>query len=60
MQTPQPSITHAQNQWLQSYYYIRATASVIWILLAVLIGKDHPGIGAVLFILYPAWDALAN
>ena len=60
MQTPQPSIKHAQNQWLQSYYYIRATASVIWILLAVLIGKDHPGIGAVLFILYPAWDALAN
>ncbi|KAA5935766.1 DUF308 domain-containing protein [Pantoea sp. Bo_2] len=49
-----------QNQWLQSYYYIRAAGSVIWIVLAVLMGKHNPTIGAVLLVLYPAWDALAN
>lgn len=49
-----------QNQWLQSYYYIRAAGSIVWIALAVLMGKHNPTIGAVLLVLYPAWDALAN
>lgn len=51
---------HSQNQWLQSYYYIRAAVSVIWIALAIFTGRHNPVIGAVLLVLYPAWDALAN
>ncbi|WP_413733561.1 DUF308 domain-containing protein [Sodalis sp. RH21] len=50
----------SQNRWLQSYYFLRAGVSVAWIVLAVLIGKHNPTIGAVLLVLYPAWDALAN
>lgn len=50
----------AQNQWLHSYYYIRAAGSLVWITLAVLIGKNNPATGAVLLVLYPAWDAIAN
>ncbi|MEZ3498534.1 DUF308 domain-containing protein [Pantoea sp. KPR_PJ] len=50
----------SQNKWLQSYYYLRATASIIWILLALFIGKHHSAVGAALLILYPAWDAFAN
>lgn len=60
MQTNKLMSTKAQDQWLQSYYYIRAAGSIIWIALAVLIGKNNPAIGAVLLVLYPAWDALAN
>jgi len=60
MQTNTLTSTHTQNQWLQSYYYIRAAGSIIWIILAVLIGKHNPAIGAILLVLYPAWDALAN
>lgn len=51
---------HAQNHWLRSYYYLRAAVSIIWIALAVLLGKHHPVIGAMLLVIYPAWDALAN
>lgn len=50
----------AQNQWLHSYYYIRAAGSLVWITLAVLIGKNNPATGAVLLVLYPAWDAISN
>ncbi|MBK0125316.1 DUF308 domain-containing protein [Pantoea sp. S61] len=60
MQTNTSLSANAQNQWLHSYYYIRAAGSLIWIALAVLIGKNNPAIGAVLLVLYPAWDAIAN
>lgn len=60
MQTNTLLSAKAQNQWLHSYYYIRAAGSLIWIALAVLIGKNNPAIGAVLLVLYPAWDAIAN
>jgi len=60
MQTNTLLSAKAQNQWLHSYYYIRAAGSLIWIALAVLTGKNNPAIGAVLLVLYPAWDAVAN
>lgn len=60
MQNKELTSDHSQNHWLQSYYYMRAAVSVIWITLAVLLGKENPVIGAVLLVLYPAWDALAN
>ncbi|WMJ70622.1 DUF308 domain-containing protein [Stenotrophomonas sp. 24(2023)] len=46
--------------WLQRYYFLRAGVSIAWILLAVLVGRQNPAVGAVLLVLYPAWDALAN
>lgn len=46
--------------WLQRYYFLRAGVSIAWILLAVLIGRHNPAFAAVLMVLYPAWDALAN
>lgn len=48
------------NQWLQTYYFLRAGVSILWIVLAVVLGKHHPMIGAILLVIYPAWDALAN
>ncbi|PAW37201.1 hypothetical protein CIL06_16390 [Pantoea vagans] len=60
MQTNTLLFAKAQNQWLHSYYYIRAAGSLVWITLAVLIGKNYPAIGAVLLVLYPTWDAIAN
>lgn len=50
----------AQNQWLQTYYYLRAAVSSLWLVLALVIGKDNLITGAILLILYPAWDAIAN
>ncbi|WP_343550530.1 DUF308 domain-containing protein [Pantoea sp.] len=50
----------SSNQWLQTYYFLRAGVSILWIVLAVVLGKHHPMIGAVLLVIYPAWDALAN
>jgi len=46
--------------WLRTYYFTRAAVSIIWIALAVSIGRGNPAIAAVLLVAYPAWDALAN
>lgn len=54
---PSPS---PQAQWLRTYYFTRAAVSIGWILLAVAVGRTSPLFGAVLFVAYPAWDALAN
>lgn len=51
---------NAQNQWLQTYYYLRVVVSIIWIVLAVAVGKHNPTTGAILLVLYPSWDAIAN
>lgn len=48
------------TQWLRTYYFVRAVVSIGWIALAVVIGRTSPLFGAVLFVAYPAWDALAN
>ncbi|WP_374471072.1 DUF308 domain-containing protein [Phenylobacterium sp.] len=49
-----------QTQWLRTYYFTRAGVSVAWIGLAVAVGSRSPVFGALLFVAYPAWDALAN
>lgn len=51
---------HAVTKWLQKYYIIRVSVSILWILLAISIGKHSVIAGAVLLVAYPAWDALAN
>lgn len=61
--TPSPSPSppsSPRNGWLQTYYSTRAAVSVAWILLAVTVGQAAPLVGAVLLVLYPAWDAAAN
>lgn len=50
----------SSNIWLKSYYFTRAAFSIAWVALAFWLGRSDPLISAVLFILYPAWDALAN
>ncbi|KAF1014972.1 MAG: hypothetical protein GAK31_02459 [Stenotrophomonas maltophilia] len=54
--TPEASTT----AWLQRYYFLRAGVSIAWIVLAVLVGRHNPAVAAVLLVLYPAWDTVAN
>jgi uncharacterized membrane protein HdeD (DUF308 family) len=56
----QRSLAKAPSHWLTRYYAVRALASVIWIALALTIGKAQPAAGAVLFVAYPLWDCIAN
>ncbi|SMG23216.1 DUF308 domain-containing protein [Paraburkholderia susongensis] len=49
-----------EEQWLRSYYFVRAAFSAIWVALAFSIGKQGTASVAVLLVIYPAWDALAN
>lgn len=60
MQAANPALDRSTNQWLQTYYFLRAGVSIAWIALAVVVGKHNAAIGAVLLVLYPAWDAFAN
>ncbi len=50
----------AQERWLRLYYFARAAFSVLWVSAAFTLGQQTPSIAAVLLIVYPAWDALAN
>jgi uncharacterized membrane protein HdeD (DUF308 family) len=62
MQNPSSNIDLVApgSAWLKHYYFIRAAVSILWIALAVLVGKTDVSIAAILIILYPLWDALAN
>lgn len=60
MQSVTPIPDRSPNRWLQTYYFLRAGVSIAWIVLAVIVGKHSPVVGAVLLVAYPAWDALAN
>jgi uncharacterized membrane protein HdeD (DUF308 family) len=54
------SAIHNSNAWLKSYYLTRFAFSAVWVALAFTVGKSSAGIAAVMLILYPTWDALAN
>lgn len=60
MPRPPSSLASPQTQWLRTYYFMRAIVSIGWIALVLAIGRSSPLFGAVLFVAYPAWDALAN
>ncbi len=60
MQTAALSPAPTNETWLQRYYFLRAGVSILWIALAVAVGKHMPVMGAALMVLYPTWDALAN
>jgi hypothetical protein len=50
----------AQEGWLKTYYFARAAFSLLWIFAALNSMRQGWGIEAVLLVIYPAWDALAN
>ncbi|MFM0727544.1 DUF308 domain-containing protein [Paraburkholderia strydomiana] len=54
------SSSASEEAWLKSYYSVRAAFSAIWVVLAFSIGKQATAGVAVLLVIYPAWDALAN
>jgi uncharacterized membrane protein HdeD (DUF308 family) len=48
------------DRWLRLYYSLRGVVSLVWVAAAVTIGAMSPLVAAVLLLIYPAWDALAN
>lgn len=54
------SIRLQDERWLKRYYFARAAFSVVWVALAFIAGQHVTAIGAVLLVVYPLWDALAN
>jgi uncharacterized membrane protein HdeD (DUF308 family) len=49
-----------RSGWLMQYYFLRFAVSVVWVVLASTVGKASPVAAAILLVIYPAWDALAN
>jgi len=50
----------SQDQWLKLYYFARTAFSAAWVAAAFTVGQNSSVIAAVLLVVYPAWDALAN
>ena len=48
------------NQWLKPYYFSRAAFSIAWVTAALTLGRAMPSLAALLLVIYPAWDAIAN
>ena len=45
---------------MKRYYFSRAVFSLLWVALAFSVGRQSAAGAAILLIVYPAWDALAN
>lgn len=45
---------------LTRYYLIRGIVAAGWVAAAVAVGQSHATLAAILLVIYPAWDALAN
>jgi uncharacterized membrane protein HdeD (DUF308 family) len=45
---------------LRTLYFTRAAFSIIWVLLVLFLAKTNATAATILFIIYPAWDALAT
>ena len=54
-----PIETSQQSAWLRSYYFARAAFSIAWVCAAIL-AAGYSSIAALLLVIYPAWDAVAN
>jgi uncharacterized membrane protein HdeD (DUF308 family) len=54
------SLPTAPAGWLKTYAFMRFGVSAAWVVAALLLAPLNPAIAAVLLVLYPAWDALAN
>lgn len=46
--------------WLRKLYFTRAAFSFVWVALAFSVARQSPVLTAILLVVYPAWDALAN
>ncbi|AKS31455.1 DUF308 domain-containing protein [Mycolicibacterium goodii] len=55
-----PSPTATDDQWLQSYYLLRAAVAGVWVAAAFIVGTQVSAVAAALLLIYPAWDAFAN
>lgn len=65
MTTTTDSLTNAGTQAeltgnLARYYLVRAIVAAVWVAAAVAIGRSNAAAAALLLVIYPAWDALAN
>lgn len=45
---------------LRTLYFTRAAFSIVWVLLVTTMAKTNASFATFLFIIYPAWDALAT
>jgi uncharacterized membrane protein HdeD (DUF308 family) len=52
--------TREKEHWLMRYYFARSAFSIIWVAVALTAGRQSVSVAAVLLIVYPAWDAIAN
>lgn len=48
------------DRWLTSYYALRGLISIAWVVATLTIGSASAMVAAVLLVIYPAWDAVAN
>ena len=55
-----PPNSSTNNDWLKTYYFSRAAFSIAWVTTAATLGRGLPALAAVLLVIYPAWDAIAN
>lgn len=46
--------------WLPKFYFLRAGIAAIWVAAVVLTAPASQALAGALFVIYPAWDALAN
>src|SRR4051812_17175735 len=45
---------------LRTLYFTRAAFSIVWVVLVAALAKTNVTMATILFIIYPAWDALAT
>ena len=45
---------------LTKLYFIRAGFSILWVILVAVFAKTNTTLATILFIIYPAWDAIAT
>jgi len=66
MTSTHPSASPASGQaaeragTLRTLYFLRAGFSVAWVILVAALAKNNTTIATALFIIYPAWDAIAT
>jgi uncharacterized membrane protein HdeD (DUF308 family) len=59
-QTFDTRAVQGSSGWLKRYYIARFFFSTAWVALAFTVAKDSPALAAVMLVIYPVWDALAN
>lgn len=55
-----PGTFNDNEYWLKRYYFVRAAFSTMWVIAALVAGRQSFAVAALLLAVYPAWDAAAN